>query len=421
MRILVVTQYFWPENFRINDLVAELIRRGHEVTVLTGKPNYPNGEIFRDFLTNPGTFNSYKGARIVRVPMLPRGQGNLTLMLNYLTFALSASFVGPWKLRSYQFDVIFTCQLSPVTVGIPAAVMRAIKKAPMAFWILDLWPETLQAIGVVRSKFLLGLIGSLVSYIYKHCDLILVQSKGFIPKIAGCGVTMNRIKYFPSWAESDFDMRDGPPASEVPLRPNTFNVMFAGNIGDAQDFPAILAAVRRLKDHPNIRWLILGDGRMSEWVANEIKVQGLQNSIVLLGRYPVERMPSFFKHADALLVSLKNESIFALTIPGKLQSYLAAGIPILAMLNGEGADVIQKSGAGLVCVAGDDEALAQSVLRLSEMTVYERIAMGAKGIAYSKEEFGREKLIDQLDAWFLNIQAQSISTSSKSYSPKCSS
>jgi len=406
VRLLVVTQYFWPENFRINDLVAELNRRGHDVTVLTGWPNYPEGDIFSDFSKNPSIFDVYQGATVIRVPMVPRGKGNLKLMLNYFTFALSASLLGPWRLRGRRFDAIFTCQLSPVTVGIPAAIMRAVKNVPMAFWVLDLWPESLQAIGVVRSKFVLGLVGKIVSRIYGHCDLILAQSRSFIPQIAKYCGPLGQIEYFPSWAESIFDMQDVLPATEVPSRPGMFTVMFAGNIGDAQDFPAILAAAESLKNCPRIRWLIVGDGRMAGWVANEVKVRGLQDSILLLGRYPVERMPSFFKHADVLLVSLKDEPIFSLTIPGKLQSYLAAGIPVLAMLNGEGAEVVRNAGAGLTCKAGDHEALARSVLTLSEMPIHERKAMAMKGVTLSKEEFGRARLVDQLEASLLKLRGQ---------------
>jgi len=406
VRLLVVTQYFWPENFRINDLVAELVRRGHQVVVLTGWPNYPEGQIFSDFRGNPRGFDWYEGARVVRVPMLPRGQGGVRLILNYLTFALSASFLGPWRLRRCEFDAIFAYEPSPITVGVPAAVLRAFKKAPLAFWVLDLWPETLQAIGVIRSRFILQLVGKLVASIYKRCDLILAQSKSFIVPIARYAGKGARIEYFPSWAESVFNARDVLPAPEIPLKSGSFTVLFAGNIGDAQDFPAILAAAERLKDYPNIRWLIVGDGRMAGWVSDEIKRRGLQTSILMLGRYPVERMPSFFKHADALLVSLKDKPIFTLTIPGKLQSYLAAGIPVLAMLNGEGAEVVQNGGAGLACRAGDHRALAEAVLRLSEMPIDERKAMGMKGVALSKEEFGREKLICQLEVWLLKLQVR---------------
>lgn len=404
MRLLVVTQYFWPENFRINDLVSELVHRGHDVTILTGKPNYPDGKVFGDFLAHPNEFNYYNGAKIIRVPMLARGRGSLRLILNYLTFALAASVIGPWKLRKCQVDVILAYEPSPITVGIPAVIMRVVKNAPLSFWVLDLWPESLEAIGVLRSKCLLKLVGKLVSGIYKRCDLILAQSKSFIPKIAQYAGNGARIEYFPSWAESILNMQDALPASEVPFKPGVFNIMFAGNIGDAQDFPAILSAAELLKDQPNIRWLIVGDGRQAGWVKDEIKKRGLQARVLMLGRYAVERMPSFFKHADALLVSLKNEPIFAMTIPGKLQAYLVSGIPVLAMLNGEGADIVRKARAGLTCPAGDYEALAEAALKLSILPLEERIVLGVNGAMKGADEFGREKLIGQLEGWLGNLK-----------------
>ena len=397
MRLLVVTQYFWPENFRINDLVAELVRRGHQVTVLTGLPNYPDGKIFQNFCDSPGLFSYYEGAEIIRAPLMPRGNGELRLMLNYLTFAVSASVIGLWKLRGRKFDVIFAYEPSPITVGIPAVVMRAVKKAPLAFWVLDLWPETLQAIGVVRSKKILYLVGKLVRFIYSHCDLILAQSKSFIPAIARYARKDARIEYFPSWSDSVFHTEQVEMAIEIPLKEGSFNILFAGNIGEAQDFPAILAAAEILKTYSNIRWLIIGDGRMASWVAEEIKNRGLEGCVSLLGRYPVERMPSFFKHAEALLLPLKNEPVFALTIPGKLQSYLESGKPILAMLNGEGSRIVNESGSGFACSAGDARSLAELVLKLSAMSIGDREKMGRKGLEYSKREFGRSNLIAKLE------------------------
>jgi glycosyltransferase involved in cell wall biosynthesis len=399
MRLLVVSQYFWPENFRINDLVAELVRRGHEVTVLTGFPNYPEGAVFEQFREDPKAYSRYEGAKIVRVPILPRGQGGFRLMLNYISFAASASLLGMWKLRSRQFDAIFAYEPSPITVGLPAALMRAVKRAPMAFWVLDLWPETLQAIGVVRSGMLLRFVGKLVTFIYRRCDLILAQSRSFIPQIQKYAGTNRRVEYFPSWSESLFDLERAMPAEEVPVQSDCFNVMFAGNIGDAQDFPAILAAAESLKQHRHIRWLIVGDGRMGGWVAGEIERRGLQHCVLMLGRYPVERMASFFKHADALLVSLKDEPIFSMTIPGKLQSYLAAGLPVIAMLNGEGSEVVKNSHAGLTCAAGDHVALASNVLKLSLTTEEARASMGQNARALSFREFDRDTLIRRLEQW----------------------
>ncbi len=405
MRILVVSQYFWPENFRVNDLVRELVQRGHEVTVLTGVPNYPEGKIFSEFVSDPDRYVRYEGAQVIRVPMLSRGQGGLRLLLNYFTFAFSASLVGLWRLRGREFDVVFTYQLSPVTVGLPAALMRSFKRAPMVFWVQDLWPETLHAVGAVKSSIGIWAVGRLVAYIYKRCDLILAQSRSFIPQIRKYAPLASRVLYFPNWSAPAVDVVDVSPAVEVPVRPGSFDVMFAGNIGEAQDFPAILAAAERLKvQQPRIRWLIVGDGRMACWVAEEVKRRRLEEQVLLLGRFPSERMPSFFKHADALLVSLKDEPIFSMTIPSKLQTYLAAGIPVLAMLNGEGAAVISESGSGFTSQAGDHEALASAVLKLFGMTVQERQAIGRKGLLVSESEFDRHKLINRLEDWFEQLR-----------------
>jgi glycosyltransferase involved in cell wall biosynthesis len=406
MRLLVVSQYFWPENFRINDLVAELVSRGHQVTVLTGLPNYPDGSVFPEYLDAPHRFSQYEGAEVLRVPLTPRGRGGLRLLLNYLTFAASASVLGIWKLRGRHFDAIFTCQLSPVTVGLPAVAIRAIKKAPLIFWVLDLWPETLQEVGVLRSPRLLKLVGKLVTFIYRRCDLILAQSKSFIPQIKKYAGENARVEYFPSWAESIFSTSSAIAAEEVPLQNGSFNVMFAGNVGEAQDFPSILAAAEILKMYPHIRWLIVGAGRLDSWVADEIQRRNLGSRFLLLGRHSVERMPSFFKHANILLVSLKDTPILSMTIPGKLQSYLAAGIPVVAMLNGEGADVVKRYQSGMTCAAGDHAGLAAAVLELSQMSSQEILAMGQNGLDAGRTEFNRNFLISQLETWLENLKIQ---------------
>ena len=195
MRLLIVSQYFWPENFRVNDLVAELVARGHDVTVLTGLPNYPTGKVFPEFKSARARFMEFEGAKVVRVPLWPRGRGRLSLVVNYASFAMSASVLGSWRLRGLKFDAIFAYEPSPVTVGIPAAVLRALKRAPVAFWVLDLWPETLQALGILRSSWGLSLVGRLVSFVYGRCDLILAQSRSFIPEIARyCAATAALLK-----------------------------------------------------------------------------------------------------------------------------------------------------------------------------------------------------------------------------------
>ena len=399
MRLLIVSQYFWPENFRINDLASELVSRGHEVTVLTGLPNYPSGQIYEEYLIDFEKFSNYKNVRILRVPLLPRGNGALRLLLNYLSFSISACVLGPWRLRGQKFDLVLTCQLSPVTVGLPGAFLAWLKNVPMVMWVLDLWPDTLKAIGVVKSPRLLAYVGRLVGFIYRRCDLILAQSRSFIPKIQSLAGPRVPVLYFPSWAEDIFKAEGLKPAPEVPVKEGAFNVMFAGNVGEAQDFECILSAATLLKGNSNIRWLIVGDGRMSAWVQAEIELRGLAECVLLLGRHEVERMAEFFLQADAMLVTLADREIFSMTIPGKLQSYLAAGMPILAALNGEGADVVRSANAGFTCPAGSAEGLAEIVLKMAKLPLSERQVMGKNGLEYSKREFDRRMVVDMAEKY----------------------
>jgi glycosyltransferase involved in cell wall biosynthesis len=280
-----------------------------------------------------------------------------------------------------------------------------LKKSPLIFWVLDLWPNTLRAIGVVRSELILKTIGLLVSFIYKRCDLILGQSKSFLPEIQFYSGD-KRVEYFPSWAESLFQP---PESSGKSIVSHTyFNVLFAGNVGEAQDFPSILNAVELLREDSRIHWTIVGDGRMFNWLEQEVNQRGLNESISLVGRHPVEKMPEFFQQADVLLVSLKNEPVFSMTIPGKLQAYLMAGKPILAMLNGEGARIVTESGCGIACSSGDVLCLANAVRKLAHMSSFDRETMGERGHQYSAKEFDREMLISRLEKWMIELSEMDV-------------
>jgi glycosyltransferase involved in cell wall biosynthesis len=352
--------------------------------------------VFKEYRQKPKAFENYSGARVFRIPMIARGNGAVRLFLNYLSFVFGACLYGPWSLRGQPVDVIFVFEPSPVTVGLPAILLGRIKRAPVVFWVLDLWPETLAATGVVRSSMVLGWVGHLVRFIYERCTLVLGQSRSFLPKIAKYCSDAKKIRYFPSWAEEIFNEADLVPAAEVPVQRGIFNVLFAGNIGEAQDLPAVLSAAESLRYNNSIRWLIVGDGRRSFWLHEEVARRGLQINVLLLGRFPLERMPSFYAHADALLVSLKKDPVFSLTIPGKVQSYLMAGVPILGMLDGEGAQVITDANAGLVCAAGNSGGLASAVLEMFAMSVDQRKQLGLNGRDFSRKEFGRGLLMDQL-------------------------
>ncbi|WP_421527247.1 glycosyltransferase family 4 protein [Pseudomonas brenneri] len=402
LNILVVTQYFWPENMRINDLVRDLSEKGHNITVLTGLPNYPEGKVYESYRAQPGSFMEYSGAKVVRVPLIPRGKRSIGLILNYLSFFTSASTVGPWKLRGERFDAIFVYAVSPIMAAIPSLVIGRLKKAPVFIWVLDLWPETLRAVGVLRQPLLLAMVGRMVSWIYNRADYLLLQSHGFfenVKRYCTQEIAPERLVYFPSWAEDDFSSAT-PPASSLLERDETvFTVLFAGNLGDAQDFPAVIDAAQALVGKVPVRWVIVGDGRISEWLADQVKSRQLDN-VLLLGRHPLEEMPALFACADALLVSLKTNDVFEKTIPGKVQAYLASGKPILGMINGEAARVIDESGAGLSCPSGDAVALARITLELATTDADQRMRMGKSGREYYLGNYSKPTLLARLEQLF---------------------
>ncbi len=401
MNVLIVSQYFWPENFRINDLAVGLVDRGHRVTVLTGMPNYPSGNFFSGYGLFKNIRGEYKGVSILRVPLVPRGNGGgIRLALNYLSFAFFASILSPLYYCREKFDIIFVFEPSPITVGLPALVLKKFKSVPILFWVQDLWPESLSATGAIKSKRVIDSVRKLVCFIYRHSDRILIQSPAFAPLIESYGVSPERIFFFPNSVESLYKPVECQPnlKSDISLPPG-FIIMFAGNIGAAQDFGTILSAAEKLKDFPDINWVILGDGRKFEWLKEEVTLRGLSNTVHLLGRYPPGAMTGFFAGADVMLVTLKREPIFALTIPSKVQTYMACGKPIIAALDGEGGRLIMESNAGLVTPAGDANALAKSVLTIYSMSMENREAMGRRGKAYCDANFKREVLIDRLEGW----------------------
>lgn len=404
--MLVVSQYFWPEDFRINELTSEMTRRGHEVTVLTGEPNYPGGRVFPSYVADPARYRRFGSVNVVRVPIVTRGRSRLRLVLSYLSFVVAATLIGAIRLRGARFDAVFAFQPSPVTVGVPAVILGRLKRAPVVLWVLDQWPETLVAVGVVRSRLAIRVLGRLVAFIYRRCELVLAQSKGMVPLVRGYCPDDVEVGYFPNWVEGMYSQRaEGEgPEGRASDREGPFTVLFAGNIGEAQDFPAIVEAADQLRSRENIRWLIVGDGRMRAWLETEIERRGLEARFTLPGRFPADRMAPILRDADALLVSLKRDPLFAMTVPGKLQTYLAAGRPVIGMLDGEGAEIIREAGAGFSCSAADSESLARIVLEMSLLPATEREAMGRRGMEYSRREFDRDVLMDRLEGWLSEVQ-----------------
>lgn len=400
MRILLVSQYFWPESFIINDLARELVAQGNEVTVLTGKPNYPDGKVFAGYQQDGVSEELFEGTiRVLRVPLRPRGRGALNLMRNYLSFVVSGLLYFPRLARSVQADAILVFAPSPITAAIPAILLKRIRRVHLALWVQDLWPESLAATGFVRNPFLLWLAGLMVRAIYAGCDTLLVQSRAFTAPIARYAAT-HKIAYYPnSMADTSVDAADiaaqALPADLIALLEEKFCAIFAGNIGTAQAVETLVDSAERLRDLPDFRLVLVGSGSRLEWVREECVRRGLDN-VVLAGRFPMQAMPAIFTRAQALLVTLKNETIFAYTVPSKVQAYMAAGRPLVAALDGEGARIVEEAGVGLTCAAEDTAGLAQRLRELHAMPPEERARMGQAGRRYFLEHFEMGKLARQL-------------------------
>lgn len=327
----------------------------------------------------------------------------MRLALNYLSFAFLASLLAPFRVRG-RFDVILVYEPSPVTVGLPALVLKALKRAPLLFWVQDLWPESLVATDAVRAGWVLKAVERLVRFIYRGSDRILVQSEAFVEPILRHGIARERILFFPNSAEGFYrPVNPDPGAAERLQLPEGFRVMFAGNVGAAQDFDTILGAAEQVKAEKAIHWIILGDGRRLSWVESEVKRRGLGRSVHLLGRHPVESMPRYFALADAMLVTLRRDPILAMTVPARVQSYLACARPIVAALEGEGARVIREAGAGIAAEPGDAKGLARALMEIYRLPETERRAMGERGRRYFEQQFEREKLLTRLEGWMREL------------------
>lgn len=395
MRVLVVSQYFWPENFRINDLARSLVEKGHTVDVLTGKPNYPDGVFFPGYRSWGCNSEDWQGMKIYRVPIAARGgKSGIRLALNYLSFVVSGLLFAPWMLRKKKHDVILVYAPSPIFQAIPASFLGWLQRCPVALWVQDLWPESAQATGYISSPWVLRLLESMVRFVYRHTDLLLVQSKAFQSPVAALAPG-KRIVYYPNSVEPVFYYPLVVPLPDIPGLAGEFSVLFAGNVGVGQAVEVIIGVAEILRDYPDIHFVVLGKGSRWDWMREQAEVRGLTN-LHLVGRYPVEVMPGLMRQASALLVTLADQPTFAATIPSKVQAYMAAGRPILACLNGEGARLVSAANAGLAIPAEDTTALAEAILRLYRMSVEEREKIGQNGRAYYKEHFDHDRLVEQL-------------------------
>lgn len=396
MNVLIVTPHFYPENFKANDMAFELSKKGHNVTVLTPIPDYPQGRFYEGYGVLKKRKEIINGVNIIRSLVIPRHNGNSKwLCLNYISYTFFSSLSALWLAINKKFDTIIVHEPSPIMVGIPAIIVKKIQKSPLHFWVLDLWPESLTAAGGIKNKAILYLFERLTRWIYKNSDSLLIGSKGYRKSIIQKGDFESKIEYFPNWVENSLSQYKNHIA--IPEFPNGFNVVIAGNIGDAQDLPHVMDTAKRLKG-TNINFIFIGDGRKKEYVEKFIRDNDLKKQVYCLGRFPLETMPLFFEMADLLFFALKDSPIFSLTVPSRLQAYMSSGKPIVAMINGEGADLLKEADCGWSVPAEDSKALAKLLLELSQKNQEILNAKGLNGRRYSETHFNFQRCMDHLES-----------------------
>ena len=398
MRILILTQWYPPEPaMLLQELAQSLQVRGHQVTVLTGFPNYPHGQLYPGYSLRLRKQETLDGIPVVRVPLYPEHSGSgVRRALNYISFALSAAVCGPWGMA--RPDVIFVYH-PPLTIGFPAYVLSRLWRVPFVYQIQDMWPETLAATGMLRNERLLGWIGRMAKWVYSKAAAILVISPGFCQNLVDKGVPPEKIHVISNWVDTETYHRAEPDpkfAQELGLA-GRFNVMFAGNMGEAQGLETVIRAAKLLEDDPQIQFVMVGDGIALPRLQQLTEEQHLTN-VSFLGRYPAQEMSHLYALADALLVHLKDDPLFRITIPHKILAYLASGKPILAAVSGDVSDLIISTGAGIGCAPENPQALAAAVRSLLSMPEGERRAMGERGILAARTRYSRTALVGEIEA-----------------------
>ena len=318
------------------------------------------------------------------------------LMLNYFSFFIVAWIYILFHSIGHKYDKVFVQQLSPVMMSAPGVLYKRLRKVPLYTWVLDLWPESLKVAGGINNKWILSFFDYYVKNEYKYSDRILISSRSFTDSILEYGNYQDKIIYFPQWFESVDSNIEGQDC-QIPDLPDGFKLMFAGAVGDAHGFECTMQAALLTKEHKDIKWIIVGDGRRLDWVRNFVKKQGLEDTVFTVGRYPVETMPLFFKQADVMLVTLNDDPLFSLYAPAKISAYMAAARPIIAVLNGEGADVINEAECGWSLPAGDAEGFAKLAIELSQLDKNVLEEKGTKGLEYYNKYFTKKKCLEHLD------------------------
>ena len=410
-RVLVISQCFYPEQFRINDITEQWGKRGYDITVVTAIPNYPQGKFYDGYGITKNRIENYKGMKIIRLPIIPRGNNPIMLCLNYLSFIISGFFWS--KFTKLDVDYVFNFETSPITQSLLGVWYSKRKKKPYYLYIQDLWPENVESVAGVKNKFILNLIGKMVDYIYSNSTKVLATSQSMIEAIKSRNVPQSKLEYFPQYAEEFYKPIDEKMvenkikntiySKDIHGKEN-FNLIFTGNIGYAQGLDILPKVAKILKqdDLPkNIIFNMIGDGRFKSTLIKIVKDLNVEDMFNFIDRQPAEQIPQYMSLSDVAVLTLSNNKVFEMTIPAKLQSYIACAMPIIASAQGETESIINESKCGICVKNGDEIEFATAVKQLMFLEKQELKKLGQNGMEYSKKNFNRELLLNQMD---LNFQ-----------------
>lgn len=401
--ILVVSQYFYPETFRINDMCQEWVKRGYKVTVVTGIPNYPMGKIFEGYGFTKKRHEIWNGIEIYRIPLIPRGCGAVGMIANYLSFMTSGMIAG--KIKRINADLVFSFEVSPMTQVVTGISFAKRLHVPHYLYVQDLWPENVITVTGINSPLVIKPIDRLVDYVYKNSNEIFATSPSFVRTICNRKrpVDEHKVHYWPQYAEEFYKPVDKTIAKRTAISygiadDDSFKIIFTGNIGVAQGLQILPQTAKILKEE-NVKFVIVGDGRYLENLKADIEKNNVQDKFVMIERQKAETIPVLLAACEAAFISFAEDELWTKTIPAKLQSYMACGMPVVAAAQGETARIIEESGCGLYCRLGDATKLSKTIVKMMHADLTE---MGKKSRKYFENNFDKQVLMDEMDIW-INI------------------
>lgn len=391
--ILVISQYFYPETFRINDISQEWVKRGYKVTVITGIPNYPEGKFYEGYSYRRKRIEKWKGITIYRLPLIPRGRNSIGLIFNYMSFVCSGFL---WKcFTKIKADYVFTFEVSPMTQALLGVWYAKKHNVPNYLYVQDLWPENVEIVTGIHTPTILKSIGKMVDYIYRNCDEIFATAPSFVNEICKRGVPEKKVHYWPQYAEEFYRPMEKKALPEIP-EDDSFKIIFTGNVGYAQGLQVLPETAKILKDE-NIKFIMVGEGRYLEEFRQEVKRLGVQDMFVMVRRQPAEIIPKFLAVCDVAFLSFQNAEHWEMTIPAKLQSYMACGMPIIASAQGETRRIVEEAQCGVCSKLGDAEKLSESIKKMMNEDLDK---MKENSRNYYESHFKKQMIMNQIERYF---------------------